>query len=165
MRLLLRKTGVFLSGLMMMGLVTTGSAQAITFTTAQNQFDTGVDNRGWWSPVAINGDDNDNYATGSKAQRRSFFTFDLSSLIGTATSATLKIIRAVEGSINEALETLEFFDVSTSAATLNNNVGTSQAIFDDLGTGASYGAFAVAGSGAPTEVLSFVLNAQALTEY
>ena len=166
MRQMLQKTGAFLCGLMVMGLVAVGAVQAITFTTAQSRFDAGVDNQGWWSPTLNNVDDNDIYFTGINGvfSLRNFFTFDLTSLSGTATSATLKVTRAFDSGTNGASETLEFFDVSTDATTLNNNTGTSQTIFDDLGSGTSYGSFAVAGSGPTNEVLSFVLNAQALTD-
>ena len=135
---------------------------AITFTTGDSQFDAGVDNRGWWSDTIPNSDTNDNYFTG--LGRRSFFTFDLSSLSDSATSATLKIIRATSGSGNELEETLELFHVSTDAAVLNNNTGTSMAIFDDLGSGVSYGAFNLPGQGLATDVLMFGLNAAALSD-
>ena len=35
--------------------------------------------------------------------------------------------------------TVEFFDVSTEVSTLNNNAGTSAAVYNDLGSGTSYG--------------------------
>jgi hypothetical protein len=49
-------------------------------------------------------------------------------------------------------------EVSTPAATLNDNTGASQTIFDDLGTGTSYGSFPV-GEGQEFDILSFPLNA------
>jgi hypothetical protein len=56
------------------------------------------------------------------------------------------------------------FDVSTPAATLNANEGTSQTIFDDLGTGTSFGSFPVA-DGAADDVLSFALNAAGVAAF
>ncbi len=61
-------------------------------------------------------------------------------------------------------QTLGFFDVSTPAATLNNNQDTNTAIFDDLGTGQSYGTFDVSTSGSETGILSFTLNATAIAD-
>ena len=144
------------------------SAHAITIelTTSQSPFDPGIDNQGWWSPTRINNDSNHNYFTGTSAGDvlRSFFTFDTSLLpagLGALQSAELVLRRFGNGS-NEATETVGFFDVSTDAATLNNNAGTSATIFADLGTGTSYGSFDVDGAG--TGVETFALNANAVTD-
>ena len=75
------------------------------------------------------------------------------------TSATLELQR-----YQSLAATYSLFDVSTDPVTLNNNTGTSATIFEDLGTGTSYGSFVVAGAGLPTDVLSFALNAAALAD-
>jgi len=141
-------------------------AAAITFSTSQSQFNAGINNQGWWSSTKTNSTGNDNYFVGRvfSDTLRNFFTFDLSSLgsLDNVTSATLRLRRSEGNFGNESTETIDFFDVSTDAATLNNNVGTSAAIFNDLGTGTSFGSFTVAGSGAETEILSFTLNASAI---
>jgi hypothetical protein len=54
------------------------------------------------------------------------------------------------------------FDVSTDAATLNRNNGSSPAIFEDLGTGRSYGTLAV--NRGLLGDLSFRLNATAVAD-
>jgi len=54
--------------------------------------------------------------------------------------------------------TYTLWDVSTPAATLNDNSGRNFAIYDDLGSGTTFGSFPVA-LGAPGDVLSFPLNA------
>jgi hypothetical protein len=60
---------------------------------------------------------------------------------------------------------MAFYDVTTGAATLNNNVGTSAAIFDDLGSGVSYGSFVVPTYPASNVLLlSFTLNAATLAD-
>jgi hypothetical protein len=125
-----------------------------TFTTSQSEFDPGVRNQGWWSPANSNSDNNDNYFAGSTggAPLRNFFSFDLSSACGAA-RVTLQLTRFDQ---SETL-TYSLFDVTTPAATLNANDGTSQTIFDDLGSGTSFGSFTVA-DGAETDVLSFPLN-------
>ncbi|WP_332879014.1 PEP-CTERM sorting domain-containing protein [Massilia sp. S19_KUP03_FR1] len=141
----------------------TASATAITVTTAQSTFDRGVNNQGWWSAVASNPstDSNDNYFTGNNGANevRSFFTFDLSQIAGTITSATMRIARGTQN----AAVSLNLWDVTTAASVVNNNVGYSSAIFADLGTGTKYGSYAVA-TGGSTDVLNFKLNAAALQD-
>jgi hypothetical protein len=129
-----------------------------------------VDNQGWWSATAPNTNTNDNYFTGERddgAILRSFFTFDLSSLNltgQTITAATLELTRFGYES-NDPGETIGFFDVSTPAATLNNNTGASPAIFADLGTGKSYGTFVVGDYPFSSVLtLAFTLNSNALAD-
>ncbi|TWU37280.1 PEP-CTERM motif protein [Novipirellula artificiosorum] len=145
---------------------TAGQVQAgtMTFNTSDSQFDSGINNQGWWSDTRPNNNSNENYFTGSASSSvlRSFFTFDLSSLSGTVTSATLSL-RRFDFISDEGSETLGFFDVLTDAATLNNNVGSSAAIFADLGTGVSYGSFTLDVATTP-DVLTFNLNANALAD-
>jgi hypothetical protein len=145
-------------------------AATYTFSTSQSQFDADVDNQGWWS----NGFpqiDTDNYLLGSLEQDdipvnyRNFFTFDLTALpAGDIESATLRLTRYGDAAGNEATETIEFFDVSTDAATLNANSNSNFAIYEDLGSGTSYGSFVVSGTGASSDVLEFVLNGSALAD-
>ena len=96
---------------------------------------------------------NPNYIAGSyDGDNRNFFSFDLSSACQ-ATEVTLQLTRFRQtGSLTYSL-----FDVSTPAAVLNANNGTSQAIFDDLGSGTAFGSFPV-DPGAETDILSFRLN-------
>jgi hypothetical protein len=127
--------------------------------TDESRFDSGVDNQGWWG-TRKNYDRNDNYAVDrlNGETFRDFFTFDLSGVPGgtTVCGAALEIRRGV--GFGERRETLEFFDVSTDAVTLNRNRGKSAAIFADLGTGTSYGRFRVRTRGDKDDVLEFVLN-------
>jgi PEP-CTERM motif len=139
-------------------------ASTFTFNTSDSPFDAGLRNQGWWSATLAN-TNTDLYTVGRLASGdvlRDFFTFNLTSLTEQATGATLLLTRNL-GSGN-ATQTLNFFDVSTPAATLNANTGTSAAIFADLGSGTSYGTFTVTNSGALTEVLSFTLNAAAVAD-
>jgi len=143
-------------------------ASTITFSTSDSQFSPGSDNQGWWSgTLPASGTANDNYAVGQLggALLRDFFTFDLSSLNlagQKVTGATLELTRFTYVG-TDASETIEFFDVSTSAATLNNNFGTNAAIFNDLGTGTSYGSFVVPSySPSTTLTVTFGLNGGAL---
>jgi hypothetical protein len=137
------------------------AARTQTFTTSQSEFTPGVKNQGWWSPTASNFDANDNYFVGRLDAElfRNFFTFNLSSACQAA-GVTLQLTRANQtGPLTYVL-----FDVSTPAATLNANNGTSQTIFDDLGTGTSFGSFPVA-EGAADDVLSFPLNAAGVAAF
>jgi hypothetical protein len=140
------------------------AAQAVTtqtFTTSQSEFTPGVRNQGWWSPNATNEDHNASYVVGHVGDDvfRNFFTFDVSSACA-ASNVTLYLTRSVQtGPL-----TYEVFDVSTPAATLNANDGASGAIFNDLGTGTSFGSFPVA-AGGEDDVLSFPLNAQGVAAF
>lgn len=154
-------TGLKVTVAAVMAASSMAQAAVITYSTAQSPFDAGVLNQGWWSATRSNTDSNDNHYTGvaGSDSLRSFYTFDLSQLVGTVTSATLRIQRGDQGgNVN-----VKFYDVSTTASVVNNNSGVSSTIFDDLGTGNSYGSFQVS-DGAFNTYLSFSLNAQALTD-
>jgi hypothetical protein len=132
------------------------------FSTSQSEFDPGVRNQGWWSATDANVDNNDNYIVGSYGGTsifRNFFTFDLSSAC-VASSVTLRLTRF--GQTGPLTYTL--FDVSTPATTLNANDGISATIFNDLGSGISFGSFPVA-PGSVDEVLSFPLNAAGVAAF
>lgn len=139
------------------------SATAITVTTAQSTFDTGIKNQGWWSGTSANAnsDSNDNYYTGKLGtdELRSFFTFDLSKIAGTITGATMRIARGGQSGVVN----LNLWDVTTATSIVNNNAGYNAAIFADLGTGINYGSYTVA-AGSGSDVLNFTLNAAALQD-
>lgn len=144
----------------------TAGAETMIFNTSDNQFDPGVDNQGWWSDTtAITDRLSDNYGTGISinGDHRSFFTFDLSLLDTPVINATLELRRYEYVSSAES-ETLGLFDVSTDAETLNDNSYISAAIYEDLGTGVSYGEFEVLSTGLSTDVLSFELNSAAVAD-
>lgn len=125
-------------------------------------------NQGWWSDNAVNGNGNNNYIVGSFGDHwNNFFAFDLSSVTGTVLSADLQLKRefgsgtAGFGPIIDVLYTL--FDVSTSAADLlNKDASPNATIWADLGSGTSYGSFVETTGGAPTDVVSYGLNAAGL---
>ena len=170
------KSIVGLLGVACITLPATEAAQAttFTFTTSQSQFTAGIDNQGWWgSPNRPNFNTNENYIVGTlgidnRFVQRNFFTFDLSSLLlpptETITSATLQLTRFNTSTVDPT-ETLGLFDVSTPADIINNNQGINAEGFNDLGTGTSYGEFVVdTTTGTPEDILSFTLNAAALTD-
>jgi hypothetical protein len=122
-----------------------------TFTTSESEFTPGSRNQGWWSPTIQNNDTNDNYIVQDTFFRH-FFSFDLASSCR-AVRVTLRLTRFDQ----TAPLTYSLFDVATPAPVLNATNGTSQAIYDDLGTGLRFGSFPVP-LGGPTDVLSFPLN-------
>lgn len=153
-----------------LGMMSTAEASSITLSTSNSQLTEGYNNQGWWNTYTSNFDynsnDNDNYLTGklSETVYRSFFTFDVSVLKNRPiSSATLKIQR-FEGS-GRSTHTLGLFDVSTPAIALNQKVNNPDlSIYDDLGSGKSYGNFKVASFGDKNEVLNFSLNSNAIAD-
>ena len=127
-------------------------------------------NQGWWSAVETNGDWNDNYVVGDLSDDgtdlvNAFFTFDLTGVTGSVTSATFNVQRYFgESQLGRTFQHLSVFDVSTDAAVLNYTEGTSQAIFDDLGSGVSYGAFDVTVDGSLDEILNLSLNGNGVAD-
>jgi hypothetical protein len=143
-----------------------GGAQAAsyTFNTSDSPFTAGLDNHGWWSPTLPN-TNSTNYAAGytSTSAIRNFFTFDLASLNLSGqriVSATLEVRRNGYTS-PDATETFQLFDVLTAANILNNNVGASATIYDDLGSGNSYGSVVIPQAGVTTQMVSVSLNGTA----
>lgn len=139
------------------GLGTLNVAQAATVSLSSS-------NQGWWNTRDTNNNLNDNYITGNVTGNdyRSFFTFDLSALAGVS-SATLQVQR-FEGS-GDPIQTLGLFDVSTSADVLSQKVNNPDIdIYNDLGSGKNYGTFKVSTSGDQNEILSFVLNSDAIAD-
>lgn len=142
----------------------------LVFTTGESQFTTDVQNQGWWSATVDNSDGNDNYATGQSGSDlfNNFFTFNLEALAGSTAIGARLILDSAKGSA-AADEgplvdvTYSLFDVSTDAATLNFNSGSSAAISSDLGTGTNYGDFVVS-TGVDGTTLTFELNAAAISD-
>lgn len=159
-----------LGGLLVLVATATSTAEPIAFDTRLRPHES-AKNQGWWSLNTVNAAGNDNYIVGRVGAKlyRNFFTFDLSSLnLGErrVTAAFLELTREFTyGDLTG--ETYGLFHVSTDAATLNNNAGTSAAIYADLGSGTSYGTFNVVpdnSDGSSNEVLRFALNQAALTD-
>lgn len=142
-------------------------SRTVVFSTAQNQFDPGVNNQGWWSDIGEyeNDDSNDNYAvSGFEAgETRDFFTFDVSALRRRhIVSATLRVDAGDVTGLAGA-EVLRLSDVSTDPATLNSNTGSSSSIFRDLGTGTTYAEFPI-GKARSNQQLAIRLNQKALRD-
>lgn len=147
-------------GAMLLLVATTAGAETLIFNTSDNQFTPGENNQGWWSDTLSNENITDNYSTGINSENDitcNYFTFDLSSLSLTVTSATLQLRRYEYLSIAES-ETFGLFDVSTDVSILNNKNGVSSIIYNDLCSGNSYGEFEISINGTSTDILNFDLN-------
>jgi hypothetical protein len=145
------------------------SENTVVFRTDQSRFDPRVNNQGWWATGGDNLDANDNYFVGSfqiipsiDAVHRNFFTFDVSDLSKHVVSATLRVNSGTVANLAGA-EVLRLSDVSTDAATLNENNGQNADIFRDLGTGTVYGEYPV-GSSQDNQVLALELNKEAVRD-
>jgi hypothetical protein len=140
-------------------------AASLEFNTFETPFNAPDDNQGWWHSI-LGHSQNGNYIVGRESQFaifHNFFTFDLSSLSDPIVAARLEIQRFSSNSLDPT-ETYELFDVSTDAATLNAFGPANAAIFNDLGTGNSYGAFVLDIGANPADLLSFPLNNTAVND-
>lgn len=154
-------------GLLLVGLGLSSAwcqAGTVVLTTSQAQIQPGVDNQGWLNSVSPNENAfNDNHITGLFSpgyEFRSFFSFSLPSLTGTVIGARLELRRyEQQGAVN-----LGFWDTTATAAELAATRDSlfSPGIFEDLGSGTSYGSFQVV-QGDGEDILAFELNAQALS--
>jgi len=146
-------------------ILTLAGGGTLTYNTSQAEFTQGIFNQGWWSPTAVNLDANANIIVGTEvgAFFNDFFTFDIGGPIAAdpVVSATLRINDVgFAGAGYPFIYSL--FDVSTNAATLNNNNGTSASIFNDLGSGNTYGSVMLTGD--PTSPFDIALNANAVND-
>lgn len=92
---------------------------------------------------------------------RTFFTFDLSGVVGSVTAAELRMFNGAVLT-PDATETISLYDVSTSASQLISTTVTSE-IFADLGTGVQYGGNAEFSNTVATTIRAFSLNSAALS--
>lgn len=148
-----RFTNVLAAVALTVGVAGAAEAASYSFSTGEspfypadpnNQFSSDL-NQGWWSNGFGGINDNPNVVAGDTTNYlyRNFFTFDLSSL---SLAANEKIVGASLSGFTYSVEvaggpfeTYALYDVSTDAATLNLNQGVNLAIYEDLGTGDSYG--------------------------
>lgn len=157
--------------LCLVALPSVSSGAIVTLSTGDSAIGGRARNQGWWSNLDDNSAGNTDIQTGSEfvtgvgvVENRSFFTFDLNDpgLSGaTINSATLRVALGANAGI-EASETIELFDVSTAAATLNTTGPVNSTIFTDLGSGTSFGSTTFNTSGAATDLIDFSLNADGL---
>jgi hypothetical protein len=156
---------------------TTAYANTITLSTSDASVisQLGKAGQGWWSLDTPNILTNTNYTTGTSFNvspgvdfsYRSFFTFDLGDLAlqGQAiTGATLRLQAFLGTGYNDG-GLISLFDVNTTASVLNHTVGiASLAIWNDLGSGVSYGTGLARSPFQPTDILNIQLNSAAIAD-
>jgi hypothetical protein len=153
-------------------IATSVCAQTYQIQTSKNQITPGFDNQGYWSPTLAVGDGYQEYMAGrvgvdGSDRVRGYLTFSLASVDFSSQAlvdAYLEIRRYGFPNRNDALETVEFFDVSTNYLTLNTQEGISQAIYQDLGTGDRYGLVEIPNTGDGRDVVTVALNNRALAD-
>jgi hypothetical protein len=118
---------------------------------------------GWWDSTGSHDASNDNFIVGTLGtQYRDFFVFDLSAVSLPIVGAQLRLFQqsGAYGSLDPT-ETYTVFDVTTPIPDLGASGSGQTAIFDDLGTGASFGSTTVSAADNGGFV-SVTLNAAAL---
>lgn len=154
----MNRTAMFLTAVS--SIVLTLSVTAVGAATIQiDATDTGA-----YQSSGFHNGSNENYITGIfTSENRSFFVFDLAGVSGTITSATLNLFNPGAGPCclgyvsPDPTETFALMDVSTPVSTLVAT-GTNVAIFDDLGTGTTFGQY-IASAADNGTTISIVLNA------
>jgi hypothetical protein len=122
--------------------------------------------QGWFSPNASNDgagpDFNTNYITGSYGGSlwNNFFVFDLSQIQGTVVSAALGV---TNGTLYNGPLTYNLWDVTTPVGLLYDGLSPNAAIYNDLGSGISYGSFALTDTNF-SDIDNFALDAAAIAE-
>ena len=166
----------FLALAMSVASAPSAGATTLTFDTSASPFTNDVLNQGWWSDVFRNYDENVNTYTGemieddatpATGEMRSFFTFDLSSLLAggpTITAATFETTRYVYDSADgsEDPRALRRHDRRRHVECQHRH---ERGDFRRPGRGTSYGAFVVDGYGpSDADTLVFTLNDAALVD-
>jgi hypothetical protein len=119
---------------------------------------------GWYSLEVSHTPGNKNYIAGTSFQTggelhyRNFFVFDLSGVTGTVTSAQIQLFTYVSDSLPG---TYTLYDVVTPISILQTTVGIDPAIYDDLGTGVSYGSITISSEN-NFSIITFDLNSAAI---
>jgi hypothetical protein len=103
---------------------------------------------GWYNSTGLHDPFNGNYLVGlppdAPGQYRNWFVFDVPAVSGSITSARLELFNPSGGySSVDGSETYTLFDVSTPIGTLTAGGSGLTGIYDDIGTGVSYGSVTV----------------------
>src|SRR5262245_32440492 len=120
-------------------LIITGTLCAPTSAGASTIIVTSADT-GWYTQDGRHDADNTNYLVGlccGVGVHHNFFVFDLSTVTGAITAASLRLNTFVY--LADATETVTYFDVSTPIASLVAGGTGLVTTYTDLGSGAQYG--------------------------
>jgi hypothetical protein len=135
-----------------------------TLTARADSVTLNATNTGFYTNSGFHDATNSNYVTGQfgAIQTHNFFVFDLSSVTGNVTGATIHISFPELGyGSNDPSETFSLFDVSTPITSLIASNSGATGTFADLGTGTIYGTTTVQETASGMTV-SFDLNAAAI---
>lgn len=161
--------GISLSGSAMADLYVYGfsdtninSSNGLNITTSSGDFFVPISDSGWWNGDFYHDEINKNYIaghfTGGEGEYNNYFTFDLSGISGTITSASFNLFTyTVAGSSVD----YQLFDVISPLSEVHAS-GTNAAVYDDLMTGVSYGSFIYNPSDS-NEFRSVLLNADGIS--
>ena len=118
---------------------------------------------GWWDSTGFHDSTNPNYLAGlaEGVQYRNFTVFDLSAVSQPISAATLNLFNP-EYVSPDPTETYTLFDVSTPISMLTTSSSGRTDIFNDLGTGTSYG-FQTVSNSDDGQIVSVPLNAAGLS--
>jgi hypothetical protein len=119
---------------------------------------------GWWDSTGGHTSTNKNYIAGKSGTTlfNDYFVFNLSGVTQTITGAQLRLSEASNGyNSPDPTETYSLFDVSTSIAALEATGSGQTAIFNDLGTGTTFGSRDISATDRNT-VVTIGLNAAAI---
>jgi len=126
---------------------------------------------GWYDDTGWHQPDNLNYAVGEEVVfiYHNYFVFDLSSVSATVTSAVINIYSPESPAQTfdsyksmDPFETYVLYDVLTDISVLTSDTG-GVAVFEDIGTGTSYGGYDVSAAD-NGQFVSITLNADALAD-
>lgn len=160
--------GISLSGSAMADLYVYGfsnfdSANGLNITTSSGVFFVPTSDSGWWDGNFSHYEFNDNYLVGhatdvaSQGEFNNYFTFDLSGISGTITTASLNLYTyQVAGSSID----YQLFDITSPLSDVRAT-GTNTSIYNDLMTGISYGSF-IYNSSDSNQFNSILLNSDGI---
>ncbi len=128
---------------------------ATTSATVETTVTLDAANGGWFDQRGFRDATSDNYVVGNapglpNGRFRNFFVFDLAGISGTVVSARLS---AANPSGHGTPSTYTVREVTTSPAVLAAGATDATAVYDDLGTGPTYGSVSVSDSGASPVVV------------
>jgi RHS repeat-associated protein len=117
-------------------------------------------NSGWWDNTGYHSSTNPNYVVGTynTTQYHNFLVFDLTGVTNHVTAASLQLTNPAGGYLGDATETYTLFDVSTPISSLTASGSGQVGIFNDLGSGTSYGSRVVSAAANGTTI-EIALNA------
>lgn len=124
-----------------------------------------VADSGWYNTAGFHGPTNTNYFVGQEfgIGYRDWFVFDVPMVAGPITSAQVELFNPSTGYFSpDGSETYTLFDVTTSIPTLRAGGSGLTGIYNDLGTGVSYGSVTVTSASNGTLVV-ITLNAAGLS--